>query len=407
MASLQARHSRNCPLHQWSSADAVRNGKQLENGTVVRCTCTPMYTIVLRRGGKLIREPVGHNRKEALRALDSRKGEIASRRFRAIKDIRFDEWAKEWLAAFTGKENTKRVYESTLDYATAVFGRAKVRDLDVSDIRRFLDHIALENRRRRVRSKKEEVRKSEVAAATLAKHLRQLSACLEDAVREGYANDNPVKRLGKSLRPKVGKALPSYYTDEELVRLWPELKDRPVYLYLHQLAVAAGLRFGELAALEWTDADLLSGEVHVTKAYTDGIGVVPLPKDNEARIVDLTPQAQALLEKWYRESGGGDELVFGKETGGHLEGNYTRKLVLYPAMKRAGISRVGERGRKRDFHSLRHTYARIALENGAEITWVSRQLGHSSITLTVNTYGHWARASEKAAAAKLAGAFAL
>lgn len=51
-------------------------------------------------------------------------------------------------------------------------------------------------------------------------------------------------------------------------------------------------------------------------------------------------------------------------------------------MKRAGIPRVGERGRKRDFHSLRDTYARIALENGAEITWVSRQLGHSSITLT-------------------------
>jgi integrase len=68
---------------------------------------------------------------------------------------------------------------------------------------------------------------------------------------------------------------------------------------------------------------------------------------------------------------------------------------------------MGERGRKRDFHSFRHSFARIALEGGAEIVWVQRQLGHSSITLTVDTYGSWARTAEKSQAEKLAGVFPL
>ena len=111
-----------------------------------------------------------------------------------------------------------------------------------------------------------------------------------------------------------------------------------------------------------------------------------------------------MLEAWYAESGG-DGLVFEREEGGHLTPRYVLRQVLYPALERAGIPRVGERGRKRDFHSFRHTFARIALEGGAEITWVQQQLGHSSITLTVDTYGHWARTAEKAQAERLADAF--
>jgi integrase len=365
-----------------------------------------MHHIVLRRGGKLIREPVGHNRKEAQRALDSRRGEIADRRYSVIKDLRFDEWSRQWLSVFTGKENSRRVYSTTIAFATEVFGSIKVRDLDVADIRRFMEHIASEYRTRHARSNDEAIRSAEVAPSTLAKHLRQLSTCLQAAISEGYATENPVKRLHKSARPRVAKSKPAYFTDVELARLWPEMEDRPVYLFLHKIAVTTGMRFGELAALEWSDIDLLVGEVHVGKTYAGGIGVTP-PKSNEARTVDLSPQARVLFEEWFKRSERNEGLVFRKEAGGLLDGNYTLKRVLYPAMERAAIVRVGERGRKRDFHSFRHTFARVALEAGAPIDWVKGQLGHSSITLTVDVYGEWAREIQKAQAAQLAGAFAV
>ena len=189
------------------------------------------------------------------------------------------------------------------------------------------------------------------------------------------------------------------------MRLWPELAGRPLMLALCKTAVATGLRFGELAALRWSDVDLLERELLVARTHVDGIGE-QAPKSNEPRTIDLTPPAAAMLERWYVESGG-DGHSSRARTAATCPLSTSPSSVLYPALARAGIDRIGERGRKRDFHSFRHTFARLALEGGAEIVWVQRQLGHSSITLTVDTYGHWARSAEKSQAARLALAFKL
>src|SRR5262245_53671047 len=376
MASLQAKHSRSCAIVRARAEQKARDGKEggasqwtsFADATKPKgCTCTPLYYSHHRHNGKVVREIVGANRKEAQRALDALRGDVARKRYRHIEDIAFDTWARRWLDGFTGKANTKRVYATTLVYARAVFGRTRVRDLTASDVRRFLDHIRAEHKRRHRRSKDKAIRESEVSPATLSKHLRQLGACLEAAVSEGYAERNPVRELHKTARPRVAKSRPAYYTDQELARLWPELAERPVYAAVCKAAVLTGLRFGELAALTWGDVDLLGRELHVSKAYTRGIGFTP-PKSGEPRTVDLTPQAAALFEEWFRESGG-EGFLFTREDGGHLDDGYTRRHVLYPALQRASIPRIGERRRERDFHSFRHTFARIALEHGAEITW--------------------------------------
>jgi integrase len=57
---------------------------------------------------------------------------------------------------------------------------------------------------------------------------------------------------------------------------------------------------------------------------------------------------------------------------------------LYPAMSAAGIPRLGPTQEKRTFHSFRHTFAKRALESGAQVTWLSRHLGHSSLKVTTD-----------------------
>jgi integrase len=77
----------------------------------------------------------------------------------------------------------------------------------------------------------------------------------------------------------------------------------------------------------------------------------------------------------------------------------------YTAIERAGIPREHARtGVKRDFHSFRHTFARIALENGKPIYGLSRHLGHSSTKVTESHYAHCSTTAVKAEIAELEGA---
>ena len=111
MASIQARHHRSCEQGRpWTPFAVATEG----------CTCPrgPLYHVVLRHDGRLIRDPVGRNRKQAERALNKTHVQVDEGDYQPRKDIRFREWADEWKASLKRpKENTLRSYDPTLDYA--------------------------------------------------------------------------------------------------------------------------------------------------------------------------------------------------------------------------------------------------------------------------------------------------
>lgn len=78
---------------------------------------------------------------------------------------------------------------------------------------------------------------------------------------------------------------------------------------------------------------------------------------------------------------------------------------LYTAMRRAGIDRVGPTGEKRTFHSFRHTFAKIALEERLGDHLVATSTRAQSLNVTNGVYGHWEREARKAQMAELAGFF--
>lgn len=392
MASLQARHSRACALGKpWTPFAAASDG----------CTCVggPSYYVVVRDRRRNHSELVGKSRKNAERALRKIAVDVDEGTYQPQRNIRFEAWGEQWRQSLERKRTTVDSYRSTIAYATEAFGEVVVRRLRPG-------HLAKLNELMKAPpspAMKARQLHGELSPSTRAKHLRVVHACLASAVEHGYAGAVP--KLPKAERPRPTRKEAAYFENDELPRLFEQVDDG-VYRVLFLCALKTGMRLGELTALTWGDVDLAEQVVRVRRGITDGH--LSTPKNHERRDVDLTGDLVELLGGWWGELGrpGDETLVFPGETpSGYLNPTTVLRRELYPVMNRAGVARVGPTGEKRTFHSLRHTYAKRALENGRRITWLSRHLGHSSLKVTTDIYGHFERAERKREAEQMEGVF--
>jgi integrase len=231
-----------------------------------------------------------------------------------------------------------------------------------------------------------------------------LRKCFADAIAHSLAAQNPVSRLPKSEKPELESRESAYFENEEIPLLFSHVP-RGLYRMLMLSALKTGMRLGELSALTWGDVDLAQGVVRVRRSYTDGR--LDVPKNRKRRDVDLPADVVELLGEWWGECGrpADEVLVFPGSRSGMFLNPSVARAQLYASMEAAGIPRVGPTGERRGFHSFRHTFAKRALESGRQITWLSRHLGHSSLAITSETYGHWERAERKREAEQMAGVF--
>jgi integrase len=380
MASLHVRHARACSSRLgWAKPDDGAG-----------CTCQPTFYVIVRDGRRTHRERVGRNRKQAERALTKTQSQEDDDAFTPIGNVRFDEWADRYLATLQGLEpSTRDSYRHTMAYAKRAFGSKHVRKLTIDDVHRFLALMVRDVKRGGV------IVTEPVSASTRAKHLRVLSACLNSAIKRGYTVRNVVSLMPDGERPRRRKREAPYFTQAELPRLF-EAIEHGVYRVLFLVALKTGMRLGELLALTWGDVELIEATIHVRHSWTGGR--LTGPKSHEKREVHLADDVVDLLGGWWGELGepDSDRLVLpGATKTGYLNDKLIREKQLYPAMQRAGIQRIGETGFERTFHSFRHTFAKRALENDRAITWLSRHLGHSSLDVTTEIYGHWEHAERK------------
>jgi integrase len=355
------------------------------------CTCRdrPFQYVVLPAPGHVGMGLAGRDHHktpvEGLIAVEPEKDDA-----RLPLNIDFADWADQWMASLERKPSTVSSYRSTIARAKEAFGHRRVRQLGAEDIARFNGLL----------------RERGCSTSTRAKHLRVLGACLQAAMFFRYASSNPVRELPPAQRPRPERKEAAYFENEELPCLFAQLRDEP-YRTLCLVALKTGMRQGELLALRWCDVDLGQAVIRVRRSYTGG--VVAAPKNRERRDVDLISDVVELLARMQAESSStssDESLVFHANGGGDfLTTSVVLRRQLYPAMARAGMRRIGPTGEARTFHSFRHTFAKRALESGAQITWLSRHLGHSTLKVTTDIYGHWERAERKLQAARMEGAF--
>ncbi len=200
-------------------------------------------------------------------------------------------------------------------------------------------------------------------------------------------------------RPRAPRPTMRVLTPEHVnVLLTAAREDRFHALYV--LAVTTGLRQGELLGLWWTDIDLDRAVLHVCRALHEVAGRLWFdePKTAKARrTVDLPAYAVAALRE-HRDRMLAErdlqELVFQDTQGGPVrKSNLVRRSFL-PLLKRASLPRIR-------FHDLRHTAATLLLLQGVHPKVVQERLGHSQISITLDTYSHVLPSMGRDAANKL------
>ena len=237
---------------------------------------------------------------------------------------------------------------------------------------------------------------------TVQNTIRCLSSLLSHAVEDDLITVNPAFKPGKFL-PKISKRRGiNPLTREELAILLDTAKTKaPRYFPIFLCAARTGLRMGELLALRWEDLDFHTRCIQVSRNYTHW--TLTTPKSGENRKVDMSRElAQTLkdleidrqLEKVTRQWNDLPPWVFCNELGGLLNPNHLRHRIFYGLLKKAGLRQVR-------FHDLRHSFASLLLQQGESPVYVKEQLGHSSIQITVDCYGHLIPGGNKQAVDKL------
>jgi integrase len=233
-----------------------------------------------------------------------------------------------------------------------------------------------------------------------------LRTALNAAVKAKKIAFNPCKLVTP---PRAVKKELAYLTLEQAQRLLEVAKNHRLECLL-TLALATGMREGELLALRWSDIDFPNARVHICRSLSyrnpDGTGykhkeeepktasskrTIPLPDFAiEALQRHRVQQLETRLQTHDWQDKG---LIFPNPSGGYLWVDPMRKQ-LKKLLQEAGLPSIR-------FHDLRHSAATILLAMGINPKVIQERLGHSHISITLGVYGHVTESMQREATSKL------
>jgi len=250
-----------------------------------------------------------------------------------------------------------------------------------------------------------------------------LGRIFADAQEDEYVRTSPVSlrrrkadkgkgtRTGRALDPAIAQLLLAECEDDDDLRL--------VIL----VALLAGVRRGELFALDWPSIDFDKDIIHVRHSLHWAYGrfhkkaddqrtkaVIDTPKTKgSVRDIDLNPELKKELRTRYLKSKDKAGLIFRSREGGPIDpGNFvSRKFfpAVESAIEKAEKAKDDAAVKALDglhFHDLRHTFGSWLVAQGEDILYVSAQLGHARPSITADVYSHLLKARRPDAARKMA-----
>lgn len=225
-------------------------------------------------------------------------------------------------------------------------------------------------------------------ASTVRNTLMPLRALFRRAVARGEVAVNPTSGLELPAMEGARDRIASPAEAAELLAALPE-QDRALWA----TAMYAGLRRGELLALRWEDVDLAPGVIHVERSWDAKEGAVGPKSRAGRRTVPIPAVLRDYLVEHKLRSGRHVGLVFGTRYAQPFTPSNVRNRAN-AAWARAGLDPIG-------LHECRHTFASLMIAAGVNAKAISAYMGHSSVTITLDRYGHLMPGNESEAAQRL------
>src|SRR6266536_149206 len=283
----------------------------------------------------------------------------------ALGKVRFSDWLMAWWATTTNLRPSTRARD---EMALRLYALPRFGDMPLATIRQF-----------EVRAWVADLSARSLAPATVVKAYQLFGKVMAAAVDAGYLAQTPCRNVPLH---RIEREEMRFLTPTDIVTLAGTI--RPIYRALVFTGAYGGLRIGELAGLRRRRVDLLGGTVEVAEIITEVSGRlhVGLPKTRASRrTIGLPRFAVRELEAHLAGSTDPDSYVFTAPQGGPLRIIAFRNRVWRPATKAAELDGLR-------IHDLRHTAVALWIAAGASPKEVATRAGHTSVSFTLDRYGH-------------------
>ncbi len=374
------------------------------------------WTVVIHYQGERVSVQPGKNTQEAAQELADklikRLEVLGPEAFAQLKERKTRKDAKTPTVKAYGEKWISRLAGTALKASTVQSYRSNLQNHIFPDFgKRRLDQVKREDLLDWVDARAKEVKEDGTAKYSrnsIRLMLQPFRLMMNEAVDSGLIVSHPVRRLGRYYGAARPKRKPDPFTREELEAILGTFAGKFPEYYEMVLGMArAGVRIGEVVALEWEDFEELPplekgqdpfGRIHVRRNmpscfYRSSVETSPKTLSSE-RVVDASPQLVKAL-KLLRGRQKAEVLAGKRKKSPYIFADPKGRLVDYSVFNRSwgraiAATKLNDAPiRYRSPHQVRHSWASILLSEGAPLGYVSTQLGHKNQQITLEIYAHW------------------
>ncbi len=353
------------------------------------------------------------------------KNEIEKGLFLDTDKVTFEDFIEKWLKDYAEHELAPKTlyrYKELLNTRIIpALGHLKLNKLQPTHLTEFYNNLREDG----IRTDKKPGGLSE---RTILHHHRLISSILTCAVQWQFLLNNPASRVKP---PKVEKKEAKHFNIEQTEYILELMEKEPIkYRTMITLAIYGGMRMGELTALEWQDVDFDTGLLRINKSlqHLKGKGTFVKSTKNETsnRIISLPGSAITLLREykfwqncekanlgdlWNDEYTNIFTTLDGKPMFPSTISKWFNKFIKRHNEAIMSDDTISKEDKKKyildnvNFHGLRHTSATLLINQGVDVTTVSKRLGHARTSTTTDIYSHSLKKADTEAADKLENLF--